>query len=154
TRNRAAWRIVWPIFVRSAALAMVAIVLSVLAISLGDTQIWLRQQAATAVLYAAAGLVVAALAWWSPGRQSAWRRCTAVLAIAAFVTLAYDSVLINAFQRATVDTIGDVTQVKKLIPPGAKLVSIGPTHHMFVYLYHEHVPAISFPDSTADAEDV
>jgi 4-amino-4-deoxy-L-arabinose transferase-like glycosyltransferase len=154
TRNGAAWRIVWPIFVRSAALAMAGTVLSVLVISLGEFQTWLRQPPATAVVYAAAGLLIAALSWWSPGRQSAVRRCTAVLAIAAFVTLSYDSVLINAFQGATVDTAGAVAEVKKQIPAGAKLVSIGQTHHMFVYLYHEQVPAIPFPDSPDDAEDV
>jgi hypothetical protein len=77
-----------------------------------------------------------------------------VLAIAAFVTLSYDSVLVNAFQGATVDTAGAVAEVKKQIPPGAKLVSIGQTHHIFVYLYHEHVPVIPFPDSPDDAEDV
>jgi 4-amino-4-deoxy-L-arabinose transferase-like glycosyltransferase len=154
TRNTAAWRIVWPIFVRSAALVMAGIVLAVLVISLGDFQTWLKQPPATAVIYAVTGLAIVALAWWSPGRQTAVRRCTAVLAIAAFVTLSYDSVLVNAFQGATVDTTGDIAEVKKLIPPGAKLVSIGPTHHLFVYLYNQHVPVIRFPDSPDDADDV
>src|SRR5262245_15829470 len=154
TRNRAAWRIVWPIFVRSAAVAMAGIVLAVLVISLGDFQSWLKQSLETALIYAVAGVVIAALAWWSPGRQTAMRRCTAVLAIAVFVTLSYDSVLVNAFQGATVDTTGDIAEVKRLVPPAAKLVSIGPTHHLFVYLYNQHVPVIRFPDSPDDSDDL
>jgi 4-amino-4-deoxy-L-arabinose transferase-like glycosyltransferase len=154
TRSRAAWRIVWPIFVRSAALAMAGIAVAMLVVSLGGFQTWLKQSPAIAVIYATAGAAIAGLVWWSPRRQTAVRRCTAVLAIAAFVTLSYDSVLVNAFQQATVDTAGDIDAVKKMIPEGANLVSIGQTHHMFVYLYHEHVPVIDFPDSPDDAEDV
>ena len=154
TRSSADWRIVWPIFVRCAALAMVGTAVFVLVISLGDFNTWLKQTPATAILYALAGLVIAALAWWSPGAQTALRRRLAVLAIAGFVVMSYDTVVINAFQGTTVDTAGAIAEVKRHLPPGAELVSIEQTHHMFVYLYHEDVPAISFPKTPEEAEDV
>jgi 4-amino-4-deoxy-L-arabinose transferase-like glycosyltransferase len=154
TRSSADWRIVWPLFVRCSALAMVGSVVFVLVISLGDFKSWLKQTPATAVLFAAAGTIIAALAWWSPARQTTLRRRIAVLAIAGFVAMSYDTVVINAFRGTTVDTVGAIARVKQRIPPGTKLVSIGQTHHMFVYLYHQHVPAISFPTSPEDVEDV
>jgi 4-amino-4-deoxy-L-arabinose transferase-like glycosyltransferase len=154
TRSQAAWRIVWPIFVRTAALAMLGIVIFVLVISLGDLKTWLKQPSAWAALYALVGLFAAAVAWWSPGRQSPLRRRTAVLAIAGFVTMSYDTVVINAFQGTTVDTAGAIAAMKKQIPRGAKLVSIEQTHHMFVYLYHEHVPVVPFPETAEEVEDV
>ncbi|MGE5192371.1 MAG: ArnT family glycosyltransferase [Deltaproteobacteria bacterium] len=154
TRSTAAWRIVWPVFVRASALAMAGIVIFVLVVSLGDLQTWLKQPPAWALPYAQAGLAIAALAWWSPARHTPLRRRTAVLAIAGFVAVSHDTIVIHAFQGTTVDTAGAIAEVKKHIPAGAKLVSIGQTHHIFAYLYHEHVSAIPFPESPAEAEDV
>ena len=46
-----------------------------------------------------------------------------VLSIACFVAASYDTILINAIQRTTVDTAGAVTELKRHLPPHTPLVS-------------------------------
>lgn len=154
TRNRAEWRIVWPIFVRAVALVMAGLVLALVVISLGDFQTWLKQSPAWAGLYAVAGMLCAGLAWWSPAKQSAFRRRTAVLAISGFVALSYDTVLINAFQGATVDTAGAVARLKEQLPSGVRLISFGTMHHIFVYHYHAPIVVVRWPRTAADSEEI
>lgn len=153
TRSRAAWRISWPVFVRSAALAMAAIGLALLVVSLGDSDNWLKQTPTIAGLYAGFSLVAAGLAWWSTARQSALRRRAAVFAVAGFVALTYDTVLINAFQATTVDTAGAIAALKRQLPQGTQLVSFDQTHHMFAYYYRQPIPVIPYPESADEVDE-
>lgn len=153
TRNAEEWRIVWPIFARGCALAMAGIALAVLVISLGDFNTWLKQPPSRAAAYTVGSLLLAALVWQAPARNSALLRRAGVLSIACFVAASYDTILINAIQRTTVDTAGAVTELKWHLPPHTPLVSFGQLHHLFVFHYHEHVPVREWPESTDEVEN-
>lgn len=153
TRNNDPWRIVWPIFARGCALAMAALALAVLAISLGDLRTWLKQPLAIAVPYTTVTLMLAVLVWRAPASRSPLLRRAGVMAIACFVAVSYDTIVINAFRGTTVDTAGAVADLKQQLPPHTPLVSFGKLHHLFVYHYHEHVPARDWPESTDDVEE-
>jgi len=152
TRNSEKWRIVWPIFVRAWALAIAVVGLLVLVVALGDFKTWLKQPKDLAALYALVSLAVAGVAWWAAAAQSGLRRRAAVLAIAAFVALSYDTIMINAFRGTTVDTAGAVARLKQRLPANSKLVSFGPTHHMFAFYYHDHIPVCPWPETIDEVD--
>jgi len=151
-RSDEPWRIVWPTFVRACALAMAGVALAAVVVSLGNFSTWLKQPLEWAVPYAVAALAAAGLAWWAPARQTGLRCRTAVLAIAGFVPLSYDTLLVNAFQGTTVDTPGAVAWLEQKLPVGTKLVSFGQTQHLFAFYYHDSIPVVPWPE-TADEVD-
>jgi len=153
TRNHESWRIVWPVFVRVCAAAMMGIIVWVLVLSLADINTWLKPPIKLAIPFVLASAPISVLAWWSPARPTAVRRCLAVLSIAGFVALSHNTLLINAFLGTTVDTAGAIAELKRQIPSNTRLVSFGPTHHMFVYYYHEQIPVCPWPETVDDADD-
>jgi hypothetical protein len=151
TRNREAWRIVWPVFSTCCALGMVGFALYVLAVSLGSIDVFLKQSWWMAGLYALAACVVAAGVWRIANVQTGFARRAALLTIAGFINLSNDTIVINAFQGSTVDTKGAVAAMKERLHAGTKLVSFGQTHHLFVYYFGDPVAVVEMPKTTEDA---
>ena len=151
TRNREAWRIVWPVFSKCCALGMVGFALYVLIISVGQVDVFLRQSWWVAGLYALSAGVVAALVWRFADIHSGRVHRAALLTIAGFINLSDVTIVINAFQGSSVDTKGAVAALKEQLPAGTKLVSFGQTHHLFVYHLAEPVAVVDLPRTPGDA---
>ncbi|HTI49449.1 MAG TPA: glycosyltransferase family 39 protein, partial [Planctomycetaceae bacterium] len=144
------WWIVWPLFVRITAAAMVGSGVGVLAISVHDFGLWLAQPAWFAVVYALIASALAVVAWRAVGPGARTNPAVAVLAIAGFVGVSYATVMINALVGATVDTEGAIAELKHQLPPGTKLVSFNVTHHLFVFHYREDIPVVPWPETVEE----
>ena len=141
------WRNVWTVFVRGCAVAIAGAGLAALTVTLAGFHTWLKQPLGWTGPYALLAVAVGALAWWLPARQTGLRCRTAVLAIAGFVPLSYDTLLINAFQGTSVDTAGAVARLEAQLPPGTKLVSFGQIQHLFAFYYRDKIPVLPWPDA-------
>ncbi len=141
------WRNVWTVFVRGCAVAIAGAGLAALTVTLAGFHTWLKQPLAWTGPYALAAVAVGALAWWLPARQSSLRCRTAVLVIAGFVPLSYNTLLINAFQGTSVDTAGAVARLEAQLPSGTKLVSFGQIQHLFAFYYHDKIPVLPWPEA-------
>jgi 4-amino-4-deoxy-L-arabinose transferase-like glycosyltransferase len=145
---------VWKVFVCACSVAMGAAGLGILVISLGNVRIWLAQPAAGAWTYAVLCLLLATVAWRSLRTELPRARRIAILAIAGFLALTHCTVGISALQRDSVDTSGEVAELKAKLPPGTKLVSFEQVHHMFVFYFNDDVPVLPAPKSADDADEI
>jgi 4-amino-4-deoxy-L-arabinose transferase-like glycosyltransferase len=141
------WRNVWTVFVRCCAVVIAGAGLAALAVTLAGFNTWLKQPLEWTGPYALGAVAVAALAWWLPARQTGLRCRAAILAIAGFVPLSYDTLLINAFQGTSVDTATAVARLETQLPPGTKLVSFGQIQHLFAFYYHDKIPVLPWPEA-------
>jgi len=151
TRNREAWRIVWPVFSRSCSLGLAGFALFVLVISLGGVDVFLKQKVWVAVPYALAAVALAAVIWRLAPVRTRFVRGAALLTIAGFICFSNDTIVLNAFQGSSVDTEGAVAAMKEQLPPGTKLVSFGQTHHLFAYHFGEFVRVVDVPKTPEEA---
>lgn len=162
------WQWVWRHFCTGAALLMGVLGLGVLAASLTGWAIGKEGVAADwaegaswandlqsqpvwfAVCYAglAAGAVL--LAWQSRGcAPDRMLRC--MFAFAALLGLTYVGVGVNAQVHVQNDVAAQVAWVRRLIPAGERLVSIGKAYHRFVYWYGKPIEVLE-PLSAANAQ--
>jgi 4-amino-4-deoxy-L-arabinose transferase-like glycosyltransferase len=97
--------------------------------------------------YFVAAVLAAMLAWH--GRCCRPERAHAcVFGLAAFLGLTYAGVVVNVQVHAQNDVAAAVARVRRQIPPGERLVSIGTAYHRFVYWYGEPIEVID-PQSAA-----
>ena len=71
----------------------------------------------------------------------------ALLGIAIFAAGSYASIVVDGMVRRSEDTASAVARVKAAMPPGARLVSFCPTHHLFAYYYGEPIELRGLPDA-------
>ncbi len=91
--------------------------------------------------YAAVAILAAVLAWRARGCKP--RDATAcVFGLAAFLGLTYVGALVNSQVHAQNDVAAAVARVKRRIPEGERLVSLGKAYHRFVYWYGEPVEVV------------
>lgn len=140
----------WPGFVRGTAIAMVGVAAAVLVISTYDFGIWLAQPVWFAVVFVLVNCGLASAAWRSVDTPGSRGALVAVTSIALFTGFLNVTVMINALDRDSADTAGEVAALKRQLPAGTKLVSLNVTHHLFVFHYHEDVPVVPWP---ADVND-
>lgn len=77
---------------------------------------------------------------WIMTRAARTRRwCAAAAAVAVFMAVAYGQVIVDGLIRRSGDAAGDVAKLKQSIPPGARLVSLNPTHHLFAYHFGDPI---------------
>ncbi len=144
------WWIVWPLFVRITAVAMLAVGAFFVTISIRDFGLWLAQPIPVAVLYGLVAAVAAGVAWRSIGSSPQKGPYAAVFSIAGFVGFTHVIVMINALHGASVDTAGEIEAVKRQLPPGTKLVSFNVTHHLFAFHYRDEIPVLDWPDTVEE----
>ena len=80
----------------------------------------------------------------SPPRLVA-RRAAPVIALALFLGLTWNGLWMNDVIRRSEDIAGQVAAVKRLLPDDVRLVSLGRSHHPFVYHYGETIPWLDWP---------
>jgi 4-amino-4-deoxy-L-arabinose transferase-like glycosyltransferase len=150
-RRTEQWWIVWPLFVRITAVAMLAVGAGFLTISLFDFGLWLAQPAPVAIFYGLVAAGTAFGAWRSVGGSPQRGPYVAVLCIAGFVGFTQVVVMINALKGASVDTAAQIEALKRQLPPGTKLASFNVTHHLFAFHYRDEIPVLNWPE-TAEEE--
>ncbi len=145
----AEWRRIWPWFLRGCSVAIGAVGIAILGVSVVDAGVWFAQPIAFAWVYCTATSLASALLWrlLTDWREPAFR--AAIVTIAGFVALTQVGVMINAHLSTTPNTIAAVQELKELLPPGTRLVSMNMAHHMFVFHYGE-VPFVKWPESEYD----
>lgn len=154
------WHKVWRRFCAGAALVAVAAGVVILSVALAG---WIlaRYEAAMAgwavkakwvtelhaqplwfgLGYATIASLAAMLAWRA--RRCRPRQVTAcVFGLAAFFGLTHMGVLVNLQVHAQNDVAAAVARVKRRIPEGERLVSLGKAYHRFVYWYGEPIEVI------------
>jgi hypothetical protein len=105
-----------------------------------------------AACFLACGLAIATWLVRTRRRREAWVAQTSLLAIAAFLGLAYTGAVVNALARIMEDTAGAVARARSEIPEDTELVSLGIVDHKFRYHYREPIRVVSWPP-TADVEE-
>lgn len=141
------WWVVWPLFVRITAVTMLVAAAFFLTISLHDFGLWLAQPIGIALGYTVVACGLAWAAWRSVGSTARLRPYVAVMSIAGFVGFTQVVLMINALQGASVDTAAEIEAVKKLLPPGTKLVSFNVTHHLFAFHFRDEIAVLDWPDT-------
>jgi hypothetical protein len=73
------------------------------------------------------------------------------LALAAFLGLVTTGVMVNNMAR-TCNTAAEpaVAQLKRNLPAGTGLVSLGAVDHLFAYYYRDPIPALPWPEDCQD----
>jgi 4-amino-4-deoxy-L-arabinose transferase-like glycosyltransferase len=112
----------------------------------------LHQSAAFAVGYVLASVALAALLWQARWPSGANQAVAGLLAIAVFLGLTCNGVLMNDLIRRTDDIAGQVARLKQRLPSQARLVSLGRAHHPFVYHYGQTIPWLDWPKSPSAAD--
>jgi 4-amino-4-deoxy-L-arabinose transferase-like glycosyltransferase len=76
---------------------------------------------------------------WSRPRRYAWQAQAGVLTVAAFMGLTYTGVVVSVQSRTSNNPWTAIATIRELIPPGERLMSFDPVHHLFAYYYAEPI---------------
>jgi 4-amino-4-deoxy-L-arabinose transferase-like glycosyltransferase len=93
--------------------------------------------------YAAGCLGVSAILVWSSRGHGRRRAAAAITAIAVFQLILFRGVVTDGLVRGANDMAPAVAAVRRGLPEGARLVSLGPVHHRFAYHYQALIPRVS-----------
>ncbi len=146
------WRRFWGFYLSAGAIAMVATGGVILAMSVLRPAVSIAQPMWFAVVLAVAAMGLAGIAYWSGNSRTPEKRAIGTLALAAFLGLAYTGVVVNAMLRVSNPaTEPAVAELKKKLPEGVRLVSLGPADPLFTYYYHDLMPMVPWPE---DAESL
>lgn len=149
-RRTEAWWIVWPLFVRIVAVAIGGAGLALFAVSVVPTGLWLAPPLGMATVYAMTALGLAVAAWRSIASSQHRGPFVAVLAIAGFVAFSTVTIMLDALKKTSNDTIANIAELRRQLPPEAKLVSFNVAHHLFVFHYRGEIPVVPWPASADD----
>ena len=72
-------------------------------------------------------------------RRLAWQAEAGVLTLAAFMGLTYTGLVVSVQSRNSNQPWAEIAAVRDLIPPGERLMSFDPVHHLFAYYYDEPI---------------
>ena len=142
--TRESYRPLWRHFLAVAAIGMAATGAAVALVSksagkLGE--LW----TAPLPFFVVMGLLAAATLWARAGR-SAVRYAAGAACVAAFAGLIWNGPVINAKLAISEQaTAAAVNELKRQLPPDARLVSIGPTDHLFAFYFGEPIPQRAWP---------
>lgn len=92
-----------------------------------------------AIVYGLIAVVAASSLLWSRLRRDLPHAQVGTLAVAGFMGLSYAGLVVNMLVRTSNDPSAAVVSVRDLIPPGDRLVSFGPVHHLFAYYYQQPI---------------
>jgi len=131
----------WLLFARGTAVAMLTACLLVVIVSALRTpaQLAWAQPRVFALLYGAAVAALALFTWRRAAARDQGAMRGIVAAAAAFMVLTMTGVYGNQLQQSAVDAAGAVRRLRRSLPAGARLVSLGPVHHLFAYLYEDPI---------------
>jgi 4-amino-4-deoxy-L-arabinose transferase-like glycosyltransferase len=83
--------------------------------------------------------IAATLMIWSRPRRHAWQAQAGVFTLAAFMGLTYTGVVVSVQSRISNNPWTAIATIRELIPPGERLMSFDPVHHLFAYYYAEPI---------------
>lgn len=72
---------------------------------------------------------------------------TVLLLLVALLGLTYDGVFLNLRLNKSNDLAPVVAELRKEMPPDARLVSLGPISHRFAYFYGQPIPEVDWPET-------
>lgn len=141
----------WRRYLSCAAVATALAGLAVAAVSFSP---WLSatalcQPPVFAVVYLFASSLLAVALWRGRLALTARRAAGGMVALALFIGLTCNGVLMNDAIRRGDDIAAQVAAVKERLPRDARLVSFGRAHHPFVYYYGQTIPWLDWPQSAA-----
>ncbi|HEV3006176.1 MAG TPA: glycosyltransferase family 39 protein [Pirellulales bacterium] len=113
----------------------------------------LAQPQPFAVAYFLLACLAAALIWRARMGGGTRRGQIAVIAVASFVGVSFTGVAVNSLERISEHTAENVAELKRSLPSGTHLVSLGRAHHPFVYHYGETVPWLDWPKESDPEPD-
>jgi hypothetical protein len=114
----------------------------------------LIQQRSFSLIYAVSTLGFAAILLWLRGRAD-WRwGYASVIALAVFVGVTYDTVVMNFIVRKNGVTAEQVVQLKEQLANGHQLTSFGPIHHLFAYHFRDPIGLQDWPKDCSAAGNV
>jgi hypothetical protein len=142
-RQRDWWSRSWDRFllIGSGAVALSGI-LAALASVLGLLdRVGLRGALSTPLIavYLLACLLLAYVMVWSRGRSLLPQAEAGVLAMACFMGLTHTGLVMSAQVHNSNNPALAIAEVRALIPPGERLMSIDKVHHMFAYYYGDSI---------------
>ena len=144
----------WPAFVcwyqRALALLMLAVGSGVAALSWLQPQSEFSQSVLFAALYFTASLVGAVWIWWYSTSFSRRALMLSFTALACFLGLSEATLRVNILKRFSEDAGRAVADMKRQIPTGARFVSLGRAHHLFLFHLKEPVKIVD-PDNDDSA---
>ncbi|HUY35439.1 MAG TPA: glycosyltransferase family 39 protein [Pirellulales bacterium] len=137
----------WRTFMTAAAGCFVAAGLAIVAASClaSEARTPLVQPLGFAVVYFLLAAAAAAVVWRARAGVDARRGQAAVLALASFVGLSFTGAVLNSLVPISEHTAERVAELRRRLPPGTRLVSLGRAHHSFVYHYGETIPWLDWP---------
>jgi len=137
----------WRTFMSAMAGCFAVAGLAILAASclMTEARTPLAQSLDFAIVYFLLAAVAAALAWRARAGGDARRGQAAVLALASFVGLSFTGLVLNSLVRNSEHTAERVAELRRRLPAGTRLVSLGRAHHPFVYHYGETIPWLDWP---------
>ncbi len=106
---------------------------------------WLRpdsdlsQSARFAAIYFTACLLAAIWIWWFSARMTRRALMLSFTAAACFLGLSQATLMVNIRQRVSEDAGQAIASMKRRIPAGTPLVSLGPAHHLFLFYLRQPV---------------
>jgi 4-amino-4-deoxy-L-arabinose transferase-like glycosyltransferase len=132
----------WPRFLRAMALLAVAAPIVFLAATLGPWPALKKIAPPPWMLALLAAVAAAAVVLTRRARlvPSPTHGAAAAVAVAALVGTTFAGPILEAEQRESVPLAAAVARLKSELPPDARLVSLGPIHHLFAYYYREPIP--------------
>jgi hypothetical protein len=104
------------------------------------------------LFYGFAAAVLAAISAWASSGANPAKARTGVLAVAAFLGLTYTGVAINALIASSENAPAAVAALKRQIPEGEPLVSLGPLHHLFTYCYETPIEIRPLPTTASQVD--
>lgn len=142
----ARWGWMWPWFLGGMAGVMLAAGAGVVGLSfLGQERSPYSAPMGTAIGYAVVVWLLGAAAVWAARGASRLRHVVAVLAVAAFMGVMVVGVFGDSLVRRSVDHAGQIAALKRKLPEGVQLYSLGPMYHLFAYHYGEPIELLPVP---------
>jgi 4-amino-4-deoxy-L-arabinose transferase-like glycosyltransferase len=142
----------WGLFIYSiAGLALAAgLTVTVAPWLTGDWADYLRQRPSFTLVFALSALATAVAAGYSLRYQNGMQRSFGVVAATCFLGLAYAGGIVNSQIADAVDTPGSVAALKKTLPAGVKIVSLGEIDPLFAYHYRDTIPVVAWPKTASE----
>jgi 4-amino-4-deoxy-L-arabinose transferase-like glycosyltransferase len=136
----APWVLLWKRYLRGLAVCMAGLGGWVLAVTwLGWGAAWGAQPPWFAAVYAGAAVAAGILAWGASCRAWPVGPRLGILAVAGFLGLSLSGVMINAFVAQREPIRENVAELKRQLPAGTRLVSLGQIDFNFAYYYEEPI---------------
>ncbi len=143
-RNAFAWRIFLKAIAAFAVVASAALPFTGLLIRLSVNQLPSQEMAVAPTVFwvvlSAAAIAIAGGAYWASRSVRPWSAVVGATSVGLLAAVVWNGPIVEwKLAISERDTAEAVEKVRRLLPTGAELVSIGPTDHLFAFYYREPI---------------